>query len=120
MTKIKSTEEYSKAVIVIDQNMPETYGNFDVCIELRDKDATLPGGSVVAAFTPKDVYEIIKALAKESGLLDEVGWINGELTVIQPKPVKSKEELRREELNITPHSDLLERIIELEKKTGVL
>src|SRR4030095_11576668 len=115
--KIVSTQRFSKAAIVIEQNMPETEDNFDVCIELTDG-GHLPNGSVVAAFTPQDAYEMIKSLAKESGLLVDVTWQDGLVTVRRPKP--NKEALRRGELSAMSHSSLLNRIIALEKKTGDL
>lgn len=78
----------------------------------------LDGGRGYTALDQHEAYELIKAVAETSGLgTDETsGW----LYLNKPAPKKTKEELRREELNNVDHHELLNTIIRLEKDAGKL
>jgi hypothetical protein len=127
MKIIKSTEPGSEQFYVGVVKNNNDVKKHDVYIELGGH--TIPAGrEAFAAFTPQDCFEIINAIATEAGLL-EPNSDGNRLTVKKPKPPKSKETLRREELMVEYFSSFdvseggeaaIDRIIELEKKLGEL
>jgi len=130
MKIIKSTEPWSEKFYIGVVKNNNDVKNHDVYIELGGH--TIPAGrESFAAFTQQDCYEIVKAIATEAGILGPSKSLDGNVSfeVKKPKPPKSKETLRREELMVEYFSSFdvseggeaaIDRIIELEKKIGEL